>query len=111
VSLGLTLPVASCDPVVEALAAYAAGEGEAPERTAVAEHLDDCDHCRAEHAASEQLHGLLQGAAPITGAGGEDERTATDAGWGRLAAALATAEQEAEPVTVWRHKPLPEGAR
>ncbi|MHC5020774.1 MAG: zf-HC2 domain-containing protein, partial [Planctomycetota bacterium] len=99
-SLGLTLPLASCDPVVEALAAYAAGEGEAAERDAVAAHLDACEPCRTEQAASDGLRALLLGAAPITGAGGEADTAATDAGWSRLAAALAGAEQEAGPVTI-----------
>jgi ferric-dicitrate binding protein FerR (iron transport regulator) len=86
--------------VVEALAAYAAGEGEAAERDAVAAHLDACEPCRTEQAASNDLRVLLQGAAPITGAGGEDDGAAAEAGWGRLSAALAGAEQEAGPVTV-----------
>ncbi len=96
-SLGLSLPLVSCDPVVEALAAYAAGEGEAAERAAVAQHLEQCDGCRAEESASTAVHALLRGAASVAA---EQDTAATEAGWGRLATALAGAPQDAEPVTI-----------
>lgn len=95
-NLGLTLPLASCDPLVEALAAFVAGEGEGHERAAITQHLDRCGRCRDEYAAVTALRGQLLGAAPVEG---ETDRTATEAGWGRLAAALDGVAQES-PVTI-----------